>query len=218
MIKNADGWIDVTYPIRPGMTPWPGQPPVVRERVNSLAAGDHSNVSVLSLSVHTGTHLDAPAHFLPDGADVTAVPLDALLGPTRVAKIEASMITSAALEAYEARRGLLQKGDRVLFRTANSEQDWTKEPFREDYVAVEADAAALLVTRGVRTVGVDYLSVAPFSDTATTHWTLLTAGIWIIEGLDSRQVQEKNHELLALPLPLSGSDAAPMRVLLRPVT
>lgn len=214
---TAGGWIDVTWPIRPEMTPWPGQPPTTRERVGDLDAGDGANVSVLRLSVHSGTHMDAPLHFLPGDLDITAAPVEAMFGPVRVAEIPGAAITEAALEAFEARAGALGEGDRVFFRTANSARDWSTAPFDENYVAVAPDAARALAARGVRVVGVDYLSVGPFADPAPTHRILLGARVWVIEGLDLRRAPEGRYEMAALPLKIAGADAAPVRVLLRPL-
>lgn len=216
MADSGQGWIDVTWPISNGMVHWPGQPPVRIERIRSISEGAGSNVSVLEMSVHTGTHIDAPIHFLPGGADITAVPLDALLGSVRVAQVDGKLITPASLEAFRERRGRLLPGERVFFRTANSQADWLFEPFNTDYVAVSAEAAAYLVLQGVSVVGVDYLSVAPYDNTAETHRILLEAGVWVIEGLDLRGIREGTYQMLALPLKITGSDASPLRVLLRP--
>lgn len=216
MPEAHKGWLDVTWPLRNDMVHWPGQPPVRLERLSSMEEGGHSNVTALSTSVHAGTHMDAPVHFLQDGADITAVPLDAMLGSVRVASVAGAVITPAGIEGYESRSGRLLPGERIFFRTANSESDWLLEPFHEDYVAVNAAAARLLASRGILVVGIDYLSVAPFGNTAETHRILLRAGVWIIEGLDLRLITEGHYGMLALPLKLTGSDASPLRVLLRP--
>ena len=214
MPTTTAGWLDVTYPFTQKMVHWPGQPPTSLSRVSSIAEGKDSNVSVLHMSLHTGTHMDAPLHFLAEGADITAAPLEAMFGSVRVASITGS-ISREELEAYEARDGTFEAGEKVFFRTENSSRDWLEEPFREDYVAVEADAARYLADKGLLVVGVDYLSVAPFKNTAETHRVLLGAGVWIIEGLDLRAVSEGRFEMVALPLKIEGSDAAPLRVLLR---
>ncbi len=215
MSKKNAGWFDVTYPINEKMVRWPGQPPTTLERVSSIAEGDAANVSVLRMSLHTGTHMDAPLHFLADGADITTVPFGVMVGSVRVARIEAESLSKAQIETYEARAGAFVKGEKVFFRTENSSRPWLEEPFRKDYVAVEAEAARYLADKGILVVGVDYLSVAPFGNPAETHRILLGAGVWIIEGLDLREVDEGRFEMLALPLKIKGSDAAPLRVLLR---
>ncbi len=208
-------WLDVTYPITQKMVHWPGQPPVSLSRVSSLAEGAGANVSVLRLSLHTGTHMDAPLHFLAGGADITAAPFEVMFGSVRVAQVAGGEISVAELETYEARDGAFERGEKVFFRTGNSSRAWLEEPFREDYVAVGADAARYLADKGVLAVGVDYLSVAPFENTAETHRILLGAGVWVIEGLDLRAVDEGRYDMVALPLKIEEGDAAPLRVLLR---
>lgn len=208
-------WIDVSSPIAGEMTVWPGQPRTERERISRLEEGDGANVSVLRLSLHTGTHMDAPLHFFTDGADITQAPYDVAIGPARLAHIAGNAVTRADVEAYEARTGALQAGERLLFRTAKSERDWFSAPFTEDYVAVAEDAARYLAERELRLVGVDYLSVAPFKNPADTHRALLGAGVWVVEGLDLRTLDEGVYEMFGLPLRIAGSDASPLRVLLK---
>lgn len=219
MSKSAvseTSWTDVTYPISEKMVVWPGQPSTTRERVSNLDEDDGSNVSVLRLSMHTGTHMDAPLHFFRDGADITAAPLEVAIGPVRLAEVAGSAITRAGVEAYEARTGALQAGERLLFRTSNSDRDWLTKPFAEGYIAVAIDAADYLAEKGLMLVGVDYLSVAPFKNPTDTHKALLGAGVWVVEGLDLRTVDEGFYEMLGLPLKIEGSDASPLRVLLKP--
>lgn len=211
----SEAWLDVTYPISPEMAVWPGQPQTERHRVSSIDEGKDSNVSVLTMSTHTGTHMDAPLHFYKDGTDITAAPFEALLGSVRVAEVPGSVVSSAEIKSYEKRTRALAAGERIFFKTANSQKDWLTEPFNEAYVAVDAEAAQYLVERKIAVVGVDYLSVAPFNDTFHTHRTLLGVGVWVIEGLDLRHVQEGYFEMIALPLKIVGSDASPLRVLLR---
>lgn len=214
---SKKAWLDVTYPIQSDMVVWPGQPQTERRRVSSIDDGKSSNVSILTMSTHTGTHMDAPLHFYGDGADVTAAPFEAMFGPVRVAEISGGAVSRAELETYEKRAGALKPGERIFFKTKNSERDWLTKPFDESYVAVDADAAKYLVEREIAVVGVDYLSVAPFADTFHTHRALLGAGVWVIEGLDLRDISEGHFEMAAMPLKIVGSDASPLRVLLRPV-
>lgn len=214
---SATTWLDVTYPITEKMVVWPGQPETERKRISDIAEGDGSNVSVLRMSLHTGTHMDAPLHFLADGDDINRAPLEAAIGLARVAEVGGTAITRADIEAYELRTGVLQTGERLLFRTVNSGRNWLTEPFDEDYVAVAVDAADYLAAKGLLLVGVDYLSVAPFKNPTDTHKALLGAGVWVIEGLDLRAVAEGPYEMLGLPLRIEGSDASPLRVLLKPM-
>jgi arylformamidase len=209
------GWIDVSVPVYSGMAHWPDNPPVVVERLLDMDRGDAANVSKLSLGAHTGTHMDAPRHFLRDGAGIDALPFDATVGPARVIEIR----DPVAITVAELTRHGLRQGERVLFKTANSARCWGTDEFVEDFVSIARDAAAYLVGRGVRTVGVDYLSVGGFrpeADGAGTHAALLGAGVWIIEGLNLAQVQPGMYDLICLPLRLLGADGAPARAILRP--
>ncbi len=209
---------DLTYPLQPESAHWPGQPPMTLEHSSEMCCGDVANVSVVRTSMHTGTHMDAPLHFIADADDITHFPLELSMGEVRVAEVldQAEQLTRADIEAYEARTGVLVAGDRLLFRTRNSREDWHAQPFNEDYCAVSAEAAELLVERGVTFVGVDYLSVAPFADPVSTHRILLSVPVWVVEGLDMRTVSEGRYAYQCLPLLIPGSDASPCRFLLGP--
>lgn len=206
-------WIDVSLPVYSGMVVWPGDSEVQVERVMKLEAGDPFNLTHCSFTAHTGTHVDAPRHFLPQGAAMDALPLEAMLGPCRVVQIQdPEAVRPAELP------GDLQPGDRVLFKTRNSFHPNGLHNFRADFTYVSKDAAESLVAAGVRTVGIDYLSVGGFrQDMAETHLILLGAGVWIIEGLDLSQIEPGRYELACLPLRLVGADGAPARAALRRV-
>lgn len=207
-------WIDVSVAIRDGMVHWPDNPPIVVERVQDMARGDAANVSKLSLGVHTGTHVDAPVHFDPNGVGVDAIPLSALCGPARVIAIaDPREITVAELDAAQ-----ITAGERVLFRTHNSPHAWRAPRFVEDAVHLTIDAARWLAARAVMTVGIDYLSVGGFAarNGEAVHHALLDARIWIIEGLDLTHVPPGACELMCLPLRLAGADGAPARAFVRP--
>lgn len=204
---------DITLPIEPDMPVWPGDDRVQLFRRQKLEDGDSSNVSFLSLSVHTGTHIDAPIHFLLNGKTVDQIPMDYLIGETQVVEI------SSGVEQIDVhllnQLGIYQEVKRVLFKTDNShiwEQD--QKQFQEDFIAVEEDAAAWLVEKGIITVGIDYLSIAPYTQSRPTHETLLNAGVLIIEGLDLSDVKPGMWKMFCLPLKLSGADGAPARVIL----
>lgn len=207
-------WIDISVPIYSGMVHWPGDPGALIERTQDMSRGDVANVSKLELGAHTGTHMDAPRHFLADGAALDDLPLDAVIGPARVIRIEhPQAILPAELEPHD-----LQAGERVLFLTRNSERCWTSSEFVEDFVYISAAAARFLVERRVRTVGIDYLSVGGFvHDGVETHQVLLGAGIWLIEGLNLSAVKPGAYELVCLPLRVAGADGAPARAIVRPL-
>ena len=205
-------YIDVTLPIRPGMPVYEGDPKVALERVTSLAGGGVCNLSRLDFGLHSGTHIDAPLHFIDGAPGVEATPLAALIGEAVVVD---AMSVAGQIDAAELRRlDVPQSCERVLFKTRNSRL-WDGEEFSRDFVALTADAARELVRRRVQLVGIDYLSIAPFADPAPTHLALLEAGVVILEGLDLRRVPPGRYRLLCLPLLMTGADGAPARTLLQ---
>lgn len=203
-------FIDVTLPLAPGMPVWPSEPAPQLTPLSSIANGDPANVSRLTLGTHTGTHVDAPRHFIEGGRTVEALPLAALCGPARVVPIQ----DRTAIRVAELEKIPLDGVMRVLFQTRNSAL-WNERGFRTDFVYLEPDAATWLVKRGVQLVGIDYLSVERFdSPDYAVHHTLLGAGVVIVEGLDLREVTPGGYDLWCLPLKLVGGDGAPARVLL----
>lgn len=209
----AKGWVDVTAPLHSGMVHWPDNPPVKIERMLDISKGDNANVSELSMGSHTGTHMDAPVHFINDGIALDKMDLGATIGRARVIAVEDDeSIKPDALSGQD-----IGDGDRIIFKTRNSTAQWWSQPFKEDFVYLTHEAAQLLAERGVRTVGVDYLSVGGYKrDGAETHRALLGAGIWIIEGLRLNDIEPGEYELICLPLLVTGADGAPSRALLRP--
>lgn len=203
---------DLTVTIRNGMPVWPGHPAVELERINDMAAGAHSNVSRLSLAVHTGTHVDAPVHFLRGGSGVESLPLDVLVGPALVVELPngADVITAALLQEAQIPAGV----ERVLLKTRNSAGWKTATEFNTAYVGLAADGAEYLVARDIRLVGIDYLSVAPYKQSRPTHEALLNAGVVILEGLDLTGIAAGMYMLVCLPMKLAGSDGAPARAVL----
>jgi arylformamidase len=201
---------DVTRTLQAGMATWPGEPGPDLSLIKQMSAGQAADVSHLSLGVHTGTHVDAPRHFIPGGAGVESLPLTALIGPARVASIK----HEGAIRADELERSGLDGVERVLFRTRNSDE-WSGAEFKDDFVYLDPEAAHWLVERGIRLVGVDYLSVEAFAAAEPlTHRTLLSAGVVIVEGLDLREISPGDFILSCLPLKLAGADGAPARVVL----
>lgn len=208
---RVSDWIDISLPVYSGMVVWPGDSDVRVQRVMELEKGDPFNLTQCSFTAHTGTHMDAPRHFLPQGEAIDTLPLDAVLGPCRVVEIRDPHAVRPAELPDD-----LQSGDRVLFKTDNSNKHNLLQQFSEDFVYVSREAAEALVAAGVRTVGIDYISVGGFRhDMAETHLILLGAGIWIIEGLDLSKVEPGRYELACLPLRLVGADGAPARAALR---
>jgi arylformamidase len=212
-MSNTDKWIDVSVPLQSGMVHWPGDPNVAFRRISEIGPGVDANVTVCDLPAHTGTHMDAPCHFLTGKSGIDQFPLDVGIGAAKVIRMDSGVkvIGRAELEG----RGI-GPGERVLFRTNNSDERWHDQPFRTDYVGINATGAEFLVQSGVALVGVDYLSVGVFKgDGADTHRILLGAGIWIVEGLALGSVPEGKYEMICLPLRIVGSDGSPARVALR---
>lgn len=204
---------DISLTLSETLPTWPGDPKVQLKQISSIAEGDDANVTQVSMSVHTGTHIDAPDHFLGNGDTVDNIPLDLLVGKAVVVEIlTEDMITKEDLKKV----GVLAGIKRILFKTSNSAY-WAagNQEFQEDFIALGEDAAKYLVSIGIEVVGVDYLSIAPYADSAPTHRVLLEAGILIIEGLNLSRVTPGEYTLLCLPLKIGGSDGAPARVLLR---
>lgn len=206
-------WIDISVPIRTGMPHWPDNPPIVVEKIMDMDHGAAANVSKMSLGVHTGTHVDAPSHFTPDGPGVDALPLDALVGVARVIQIHGDAVTVADLEAAN-----ITRGERILLKTRNSPAAWQRPDFVENAVALTAESATWIAKRGVMTLGIDYLSVGSYAadNGEPVHHALIDAGIIMIEGLDLTAITPGVYDLVCLPLKIADADGAPARAIVRP--
>jgi arylformamidase len=207
---------DVSLPLSAATTIYPGDPGIEISPWKTLAAGDAANVSLLHFGAHSGTHVDAPAHFIDGGARVESLPLESLVGEARVVEVPADV---KVIDENFITVNALENCQRILFKTRNS--DFWHRPeqrFREDYTYLDASAAAKLVDSGIKLVGIDYLSVEDFaSQKHETHHTLLSKGIVILEGLDLGAVPAGQYELICLPLKIAGGsgDGAPARAILR---
>jgi arylformamidase len=202
---------DVTVPFSAELPVYPGDPAVKLDSVLRIADGAQCNVSHLSCGSHTGTHIDAPYHFLESGIKVDQIPLNLLIGRTRVAEITAPRIDCTVLKEID-----LEAHVRLLFKTRNSYLWNTTNQFLEEYVHVTPEAAMMLVENGIKLVGIDYLSIEKFGSTDfQTHYTLLGNGVIIIEGLNLAEVEPGDYELICLPLKVKDGDGAPARVILR---
>ena len=206
--------IDLTVPIREGMPIWPGDPELRLSYHKSFEAGDRNNVSEASLGLHTGTHLDAPNHFLPGEGGIETLPLDVLIGPARVIEIE----DSEGVTADEIRKKDISGATRFLIKTRNSTGRWWKRPFDPSFCHMTQEAAQLLLDAGMKLLGVDCLSVdgkgVPGSP---VHNLLLPAGVVLLEGLNLSSARPGDYELMALPALFENRDAAPTRAVLRPL-
>jgi arylformamidase len=207
-----DAWTDISVPIQPDTPIFEGDPLYRIELAASMAAGAICNVSRLELGAHTGTHLDAPRHFIDGAAASEAIPIDACIGPAWV--VDGTRLTRTIGAADVAGLDIPPGETRLLFKTPNSDL-WNKPGFQSGFIALDGEAAAFLVERGIRLVGIDYLSIAPFGDPVATHRALLAASVVILEGIDLRWVEPGPVELLCLPIRLVGSDGVPARALVR---
>ena len=207
-------WLDISVPLRNAMVHWPGDPPVRIDKVKDIEHGASSTLSMISMGSHTGTHMDAPLHFIRQGISIDKMPLDTTVGRARVIEIK----DTESIKPEELHQYRIRSGERILFKTRNSLRVWQTDTFIEDSVFISDEAARFLVERSVRVVGIDYLSVGSFKHGGSyVHKTLLGGGVWIIEGLDLSHVKPGKYDLICLPLKLDQGDGAPARAILRAV-
>jgi len=194
------------------MVHWPGDPAFHIERALDQEKGDPATVSQMSLGAHTGTHMDAPLHFFRNATPIDRIPLDTAVGPARILQID----DPKSIRREDLLKFDISEGERILFKTRNSEGAWNTDRFEENFVFISQDAARYLAECRIRCVGVDYLSVGGFhEDGPETHHALLGAGIWIIEGLNLHGLAPGAYELACLPLRLMDAEGAPARAILR---
>ncbi|MGZ3648943.1 MAG: cyclase family protein [Syntrophales bacterium] len=210
---NDNRWIDISLTLKSNMMHWPGDPPVSIERVRAMDKGDTVNLSKITMGAHSGTHVDAPVHFIKGAEGVDQLLFDSLMGPARVIEIaDADTIREEDITDYR-----IKKGERILLRTQNSiKKILYRDVFTEDFVYLEKSAAEFLVSRGIKTLGVDYLSVGGYKKNGPdVHRLLLGAGILIIEGLDLSETTPGLYNMICLPMKILDSDGAPARVILK---
>lgn len=204
---------DITLGISQTLPVWPGGPAIVLEQVESMDRGAHANVTRVCMSAHTGTHVDAPHHFLNDHRTVEQLPLDILTGQCFVLDLTSmeGHVNAKVLENSNIPENTL----RLLIKTGNSAH-WQAgdKDFFPGFQGITEDGAEWLVEKGIQLIGIDYLSVAPYKKSVPTHSVLLNAGIIALEGVDLSFVRQGEYELYCLPLKLIGSDGAPARVIL----
>lgn len=204
---------DISLTLSPNLPVWPGDPAFQIEKVAEIGKDSDADISALWMSAHTGTHIDAPAHFIAGAATVESLDLNVLVGNALVVSIPDDIHRIDA----ETIEGNLPAAPppRVLFKTRNSHL-WEQQvaSFKQDFVAIDESGARALLERGVRLVGVDYLSVAPFREGKPTHQILLGAGVVILEGLDLSAVAPGEYDLYCLPLKIAKAEGAPARVIL----
>lgn len=209
-------YFDISVSIRPDLPVWEGDPPVAIHQAASITRGDIANVSRLDIGAHTGTHIDAPVHFVPGRKGIDLLELETLIGPAYVADLTN---VSHEIHADDFQRANIPAGTRrLLCKTTNSEL-WSKHPtsFYRDFIGISADGAGWLVDHGIGLVGVDYLGVERFemvNNGAPTHHKLLEAGVIIVEGLNLANIAQGEYTLICLPVKIQNADGAPCRAVL----
>ena len=223
--RNSD-LIDITIPFRNGMVHWPSDPAPRIERIMDVDRGDEVTISKLQMISHTGTHIDAPLHFVPKGGTIDEMPLDTMIGPARVIEIkDTESVKLEELAPYD-----VQRGERILFKTQNSSRLYKTDEFSKEYVFVTYEAAEYLVNRGIDLVALDYLSICKYeteadwdsvteyltkSDMHRVHRIFLENGLYILEAVNLSGVKPGKYELICLPIKLDRGDAGFARAVLR---
>jgi arylformamidase len=202
---------DISLAIGPGLPTWPTSEGFRTRWAMRIDRGDSANVTVLEADVHTGTHVESALHFLADGAPLDATPIERFVGPAIVVAVDGDEVTAAALERAAIPAGTV----RLLVKTRNSAR-WATGwgPFDPEYVALTPDAAEWVAGHGIELVGLDHLSIQRYGDDGETHRILMRSGVTILEGLNLAGVESGEYTLVAAPLKLTGTEAAPARALL----
>lgn len=208
--------IDISVPIGSSMPVWPGDPAVVLHRLSAIEHDEQANVTEIKMSVHTGTHIDAPSHFIDNAASVDQIPMKKLVGKVLVLKIDETVdVVSDQVLVAHPKKDLLENAEKVLFHTKNSSL-WLTHPeeFQTNYVGIDESGAAYLSELSLDLIGLDYLSIAPYDETIKPHRTLLSKGIVLLEGINLTGVTEGYYDLFCLPLNIADCEGAPARVIL----
>ena len=203
-------YYDISLNLSPDTVRWVVAPPMEVHERRRMSRGDDANATALTVSCHAGTHVDAPFHFLPDGAGIDAMPLERFVGPALVHAVDADRY----ITAEHVKEIPLDGATRVLFKTRNS-QLLKRREFEPNFVAFSVEAARALVGRGVQLVGLDYLSVAHADQQVQVHRAFLDHGVVLLEGVDLSEIAPGRYELMCFPLRLRGLDGAPCRAVLR---
>lgn len=215
--EDKPAWADLSYPVQEKMVVWPGAPQPALERLHDMGRGDSANSSAIRMSLHTGTHIDAPLHFIEDGEDVASMPLSIRTGPAKIIEVTGDKIRPEDIANFEELYGAIREGERVFVKTRHSDKDWTMDPFIEDYIHFSTDAVKYLIEKRISVLGIDYLSVGGQKNNLHVHQLLLSQPVWIIEGLDLRAVKKGLYEAVISPVKIVGGEASPVSVLVRPI-
>ncbi len=213
MVLSEREWLDISESISKNTVVWPGDPQAIITQVASYDIGDHYQLSEAFLNLHTGTHVDAPLHFIKDGKDITKISLDALMGAAKV--LDASTQEVISVEWLMTKN--LFKGDRVLFKTMKEDDNRQEKLAAIDFIALDVAAAYYLAELGIVLAGIDGLSIAKADELNETHIVLLKNEVVIVEVLNLAGIEEGDYEMICLPIKMEVAEAAPARVLLRNV-
>jgi len=208
--------IDISVAITSQFPPWPGDPAVKFHTLSSIEKGDESNLTQISMSLHTGTHIDAPKHFLDQGITTDDIALSKLIGRVLVVEIDQSVdVITESLLINHPQSADIKETTKILFKTRNSSY-WHSHPseFQHDYVGIDASGAAYLAQFKPDLIGVDYYSVAPYADTYTPHHILLAQGIVLLESIDLTGVPTGYYQLICLPMKIARCEGVPARAIL----
>jgi arylformamidase len=203
--------IDISVNLGPDTAVWPGDKKVKITKQKDMRKGDVYNLSSMELSLHTGTHIDAPRHFYKDGQTIDELPLEAVVGKARVIYVAARKL----IEPDDLKKFAVRKGERLLIKTANSIGCRQTGKFIKEYVCLSEAAAEFLAQKKLRCIGVDSWSPGRYEAPMKAHKIFMDAGVWIIENLDLSKVAPGPCELICLPLRIIGADGAPARAVLR---
>ena len=213
-VNGKSDWIDITYPLSNDMIHWPTSPiyPHI-EPCKDFSKGDIVTMLQININVHNGTHIDAPRHFIENGVTIDEMPYDVMMGKTRIIEIK----DKESIKVEELNDHDIKEGEKILFKTRNSSL-YKLDKFTEDYVYVSDEAAYFLRDKHVSLVGIDYLAIGSIKDLENlfeVHKTLLSSGIWIVEGLNLEGISQGDFELICMPIKIKEGDAAPARAIIR---
>jgi arylformamidase len=216
-VEALQGWYDISVPLKQGMVYLPIDPvPPKIYRFSDVDLGSKVTMTMLEIISHTGTHIDAPRHFIPGGSTISDMPLNATIGPARVIEIK----DKEKIKVEELKKHNIKKGERLLFKTRNSPLSYESPKFVEDYVYLDGDAAVYLAEKKIILFGLDCVTIGDYRNEESvvkTHQTLLSAGIYIMEDCALGHVPPGEYELICLPLLMYHGDAGPCRAILRPL-
>lgn len=206
-------FIDISVAHSRQLPVWPGGFGFKAYTLQKIEDGFDANVTRLDFDVHTGTHIDAPLHFVPNGATTNDIEVNKLIGNALVLVFSGTVIKQEDLEQKNIPAGT----SKILLKTNNSSNGWFKKPFDTNFVAIDKSAAKWLVKRGVQLIGIDGPSIQKYTDTKETHVILLENNVVILEGLNLDGINEGEYELICLPIKAEGCEGAPARAILREI-